>query len=90
MTKKSAYRIIFINFVHTLNFQFQIRFYYYIFYLWKQMGRIGGHGIGLQGFSSRVLHNLIIPLPPFKEQLSIVSKIDCLFSILEGIEKSLN
>ena len=66
------------------------RFYYYIFYLWKQMGRIGGHGIGLQGFSSRVLHNLIIPLPPFKEQLSIVSKIDCLFSILEGIEKSLN
>ena len=38
------------------------RFYYYIFYLWKQMGRIGGHGIGLQGFSSRVLHNLIIPL----------------------------
>ena len=66
------------------------RFYYYIFYLWKQMDRIGGHGIGLQGFSSRVLHNLLIPLPPFKEQLSIVSKIDCLFSVLEGIEKSLN
>ena len=66
------------------------RFYYYIFYLWKQMDRIGGHGIGLQGFSSRILHNLLIPLPPFKEQLSIVSKIDCLFSILEGIEKSLN
>ena len=66
------------------------RFYYYIFYLWKQMGRIGGHGIGLQGFSSRVLDNLIIPLPPFKEQLYSVSKIDCLFSILEGIEKSLN
>ena len=65
------------------------RFYYYIFYLWKQMGRIGGHGIGLQGFSSRVLHNLLIPLPPFKEQLSIVSKIDCLFSVIEGIEKSL-
>ncbi len=65
------------------------RFYYYIFYLWKQMDRIGGHGIGLQGFSSRVLHNLLIPLPPFKEQLSIVSKIDCLFSVIEGIEKSL-
>ena len=65
------------------------RFYYYIFYLWKQMGRIGGHGIGLQGFSSRVLHNLLIPLPPFKEQLSIVSKIDYLFSVIEGIEKSL-
>ena len=66
------------------------RFFYYVFYLWKQMDRIGGHGIGLQGFSSKVLHNLLIPLPPLKEQLSIVSKIDCLFSVLEGVEKSLS
>ena len=66
------------------------RFFYYVFYLWKKMERIGGRGIGLQGFSSKVLHNLLIPLPPFNEQLSIVSKIDCLFSVLEGIEKSLS
>ena len=66
------------------------RFFYYVFYLWKKMERIGGRGIGLQGFSSKVLHNLLIPLPPFNEQLSIVSKIDCLFSVLEEIEKSLS
>ena len=66
------------------------RFYYYVFFLWKQMERIGGRGIGLQGFSSKALHNLIIPLPPYKEQLSIVKKIDHIFSMLEAIEKSLN
>ena len=65
------------------------RFFYYVFYLWKQMERIGGNGIGLQGFSSKVLHNLLIPLPPYKEQLLIISKIDCLFSVIEGVEKSL-
>lgn len=66
------------------------RFFYYVFYLWKQMDRIGGRGIGLQGFSSKTLHNLLIPLPPYKEQLSIVSKIDYLFSVLKVVEKSLN
>ena len=66
------------------------RFFYYVFCLWKQMDRIGGRGIGVQGFSSKALHNLLIPLPPYKEQLSIVSRIDYLFSILEIVEKSLN
>ena len=66
------------------------RFFYYVFFLWKQLDRIGGRGIGLQGFSSKALHNLLVPLPPYKEQLSIVSKIDYLFSILEVVEKSLN
>lgn len=66
------------------------RFYYYVFFLWKQMGRIGGRGIGLQGFSSKALHDLVVPLPPYKEQLSIVKKIDHIFSILEAIEKSLS
>ena len=50
------------------------RFYYYVLYFWKCMGRIGGHGIGLQGFSSKVLHNLLIPLPPFNEQTAIVNQ----------------
>lgn len=66
------------------------KFFYYVFYLWKQMDRISGRGIGLQGLSSKVLHNLLIPLPPYKEQLSIASKIDYLFSVLEVVEKSLN
>lgn len=80
------------NHIHKLRAYTELsnRFYYYVFYLWKQMDRIGGRGIGLQGFSSKALHNLLVPLPPYKEQLSIVSKIDFLFSIINAIEKSLN
>ena len=66
------------------------RFYYYMFWLWKYTGRIGGQGIGLQGFSSKALHNLIVPLPPLNEQTQIVQKIDKLYHTLSHIEKILN
>ena len=66
------------------------RFYYYVLYMWKQIGLIGGQGIGLQGFSSKALHNLIVPLPPLSVQMRIVSFVDELNQILSDIEKSLN
>ena len=59
------------------------RFYYYVLFLWKRLGRIGGQGIGLQGFSSKALHKLIVPLPPHKEQITIVEKLD---SILDSVD----
>lgn len=65
------------------------RFYYYVMYMWKQLGLIGGQGIGLQGFSSKLLHNLIVPLPSIDEQERIVAFIDKLFEPIESIEKSL-
>ena len=64
------------------------RFYYYVMYMWKQLGLIGGQGIGLQGFSSKLLHNLIVPLPSIDEQERIVAFIDKLFEPIESIEKS--
>ena len=66
------------------------RFYYYVMYMWKQLGLIGGQGIGLQGFSSKLLHNLIVPLPSIDEQERIVAFIDKLFEPIEIIEKSLS
>lgn len=66
------------------------RFYYYVMYMWKQLGLIGGQGIGLQGFSSKMLHNLIVPLPSIDEQERIVAFIDKLFEPIESIEKSLS
>ena len=63
------------------------RFYYYVMYMWKQLGLIGGQGIGLQGFSSKMLHNLIVPLPSIDEQERIVAFIDKLFEQIESIEK---
>ena len=61
------------------------RFYFYVLYFWKQLGLIGGNGIGLQGFSSKAIHNLLIPIPPIHEQYSIVKTIDNLFDILNSI-----
>ena len=66
------------------------RFFYYVLFMWKQTGRIGGQGIGLQGFSSKALHNLIVPLPPLSEQLHIVAYVDELNQKLSDIEKGLS
>lgn len=66
------------------------RFYYYVMFMWKQMGLIGGQGIGLQGFSSKALHNLIVPIPPVEEQTKIVASVDKLFETIVNIEKSLS
>jgi len=66
------------------------RFFYYVLFLWKQRGLIGGQGIGLQGFSSKALHNLIVPLPPLSDQFRIVEFIDNYFKIISYIEKSLS
>ena len=63
--------------------------YYFVFRLYKDKGLIGGKGIALLGFSSRSLHQLIVPLPPLNEQKRIVAKIDKMFSILNMIEAAL-
>ncbi len=50
-------------------------FFYYLFYLYKHAGWIGGKGIGIQGLSANALHALIFPLPPLEEQYRIVELI---------------
>ena len=52
-----------------------IEYFYYIFYCYNMAGWIGGKGIGIQGFSSKALHNTLVPLPPLQEQQRIVLKI---------------
>lgn len=66
------------------------RFYYYVMFMWKQMGFIGGQGIGLQGFSSKALHNLMVPLPMIDEQIKIVAFVDNLFETTANIEQNLS
>ncbi len=58
------------------------KFFYYIFKLYNLTGLIGGKGIGIQGFSSKALHNTLVPLPPLKEQHRIVAQIEKLFEQL--------
>ena len=58
----------------------EVYFYYYVFYLYKCSGLIGGKGIGIQGLSSNALAKLLFPLPPLQEQKRIVETIRTIFS----------
>ena len=57
--------------------------------LYKWTDRINGKGIGLQGLSSGLLDKIVVPLPPYQEQLRIVAKIEELFAVLDEIKESL-
>ena len=52
------------------------KYYYYMMRDYKDRGIIDGRGIGLQGFSSKRVHSLVVPLPPVAEQKRITEKID--------------
>ena len=77
------------NHIHRLRpyVEICVRFYYYVFLYYKKIGRINGKGIGLQGLSTNVLHELIVPLPPRGIQWKIAEKIDEIFEQLEIINK---
>ncbi len=76
------------NHIHKLRAYYPIetRLYYYAFYYYKSIGKINGNGIGIQGLSSNVLHNLIVPLPPVKEQSRIVTSVNNCFSTADQID----
>lgn len=61
-------------------------FYYYVMRLYKAINMIKGQGIGLQGFSSKRVHSLVVPLPPVLEQERIVSRIEVIFELLDKID----
>ena len=83
------------NHIHRLRAYTEVctEFYYYIFFLYKHAGWIGGKGIGIKGLSASVLHSLIFPLPPLYEQYRIVTKLKTFEPFLEKYtqaEKQLN
>lgn len=53
-----------------------VKFYYYVLWLYKKKAWINGKGIGLEGLSSKKLHKIIVPVPPVEEQDLIVSEIE--------------
>ena len=69
--------------------ELSVRFYYHVLKYLKDNNMIGGKGIGLLGLSSKELHKLPFPLPPYNEQQRIVNKIEELFTLLDNIQKAL-
>ena len=66
-----------------------VRYFYFIFLLYKRMGLIGGKGIAILGLSSRELDRMIVPVPPVPEQHRIVSVIEKLFAQIDALASDL-
>ena len=85
------YDVMIQNHIHRLRpkTNLSVRFFYYIFLLYKQQGLIGGKGIAILGLSSRELDRMVVPVPPVEEQHKIVAGIKTLFTVLEEIQTGL-
>ena len=81
------YTIFLQNHVHRLRpfLHEYTRYVYYVMWLFKHIGFIGGKGIGIQGLSASVLKNIAIPLPPLAEQHRIVAKIEELLGAINAL-----
>jgi len=66
-----------------------IKKYFESKYYWEQI-TISSVGIGQPNVNGTILAGLAIPIPPYKEQQRIVTKIEELFAVLDGIKYNLN
>ena len=62
------------------------RFYFYLMRNYKDSGMIDGRGIGLQGFSSKRVHSLVVPLAPLAEQIRIADKLEEVLAQIDIID----
>lgn len=76
---------------YILNFSIEyIRFFYYVLKaLWKKSLEGKQFGSATNYIRLSNIEELIIPLPPLKEQLRIVQKIENYFSFFDTIESNL-
>ena len=68
------YDICFQNHVHRIRpyAKLDLKFYYYVFYLYRTNNMMKSKGTAMPGLSSVALHQIMVPLPPLDEQKRIV------------------
>lgn len=84
---ENEYIVMIQNHIHRLRAYHTIctRFFYYLFYLYKNIGLIGGKGIGIKGLSTRALSVIVFPLPPLNEQKRIVERLEELLPLCDQL-----
>lgn len=66
-----------------------VKYYYYLMMLYKQIGAVNGKGIAIQGLSANALHSIVVPVAPLAEQQRIVEKLDKLLPLCDSLEEKL-
>ncbi len=82
------YDICFQNHIHRLRAYKQLseKFFYYVFFFYRNTGMMQSKGTAMPGLSSVVLHSLVIPLPPLAEQKRIVARLEELLPLCERLK----
>lgn len=66
-----------------------VKYYYYLMMLYKQIGAVNGKGIAIQGLSANALHSIAVPVAPLAEQQRIVERLDKLLPLCDSLEEKL-
>lgn len=66
-----------------------VKYYYYLMMLYKQIGAVNGKGIAIQGLSANALHSIVVPVAPLAEQQRIVEKLDKLLPLCDSLEEKI-
>ena len=86
------YDMCFQNHIHRLRSYVKVeeKYFYYVFRLYRETGMMKSQGTAMPGLSSKVLHELTIPLPPLAEQKRIVAKLEELLPLCERLKSESN
>jgi len=89
----NSYSVLFQNAIHRVRFKENIDSYFYMYVIMylKNKHILDNYckGVTIKHFTKTALLSLPVPLPPLNEQLRIVTKIEELFAVLDGIKESL-
>ena len=66
-----------------------VKYYYYLMMLYKQIGAVNGKGIAIQGLSANALHGIAVPVAPLAEQQRIVERLNKLLPLCDSLEEKL-